>query len=145
MDLTNSAMLAAALAVLRIPAELWAATVVAYQIPTELPSTVIGLIGLFVISETGLITYLLRERQSDRKDSMAALVRLADKFVEQVEKQAAVTATITNALENIRVAIQQGRKEDELEKRLDDILAKLDEESGASISKPAPRRATKGG
>lgn len=108
-------------------------------------SSILGISGLGVGGALALIVLQWKraddvKHAADMKEQAAETERLANKYIELVERFMAGQAMIASALEAIKTAIQQRESENELEKRLEQIMARLDGQTAGANTANQPRR-----
>lgn len=81
-----------------------------FQVPTELPTTVISLVGLVVIVEAGIIYVLLKQ-----------LFAMAAKNAELANEQAKATALFAKSLDEVTEAVREGHDVDALARKIDEL------------------------
>lgn len=99
-----------------------------------------GIGGLGIGGAVALI--VMQWKRADDLKHTADMERLATRYIELGQKQIEGMAAIASTLAEIKTAIQQGRAEHELEKRLEEIMERL--ENPAAAPPPGNSRRGKG-
>lgn len=89
------------------------------QAPVEIPTTVIGLVGLVIVTQAGIIYFLLKQ-----------LFEQAAKYADIASKNAEVVATVAGSLREVVTEVKQGRDIDALKKQLEDLAVQNKPQNG---------------